>query len=287
MALSYVQKELWANTILALFPEMLVADRIANTNVIADSRADKWHITAASDVSVADVSDAADLTYDDVTDTDTEVTVNFDKAMKLIDYDSNKVETSINYMPTYIRRGAERLADALDAAVLSVHGDAGSNFDNGGTDWQFTKDTCAEIPAFFGKLSKACKDLNWPEASQKYLVVPSGFKEAILTYSGGRESALGDSDITSGRNDAFVYGGFNVFISNNLTTVSTTDHGLCGIVGDGIALGKQIDPASVEMMRAEGRFADLYRARLRAGYKVYRDTALIDVELNSTTVATS
>jgi len=287
MALSYVQKELWANSIIALFDEMTVMGRVANREVIADTRADKWHIVAASDVSVTDVDDSADITYADLTDTDTEVTVNYDKAFSLVDYDSNKVETSINYMPTYLRRGSERLADALDTAMLASHGDAGSNFDEGGTDWQFTKDTCAEIPAFMGKLSKAVKDLSWPEAAPRYIVAPSGFKEAILTYTGGRATALGDTDITQGRPDAFFYGGFNVFISNNCDTVSTTTHGLCGLVGDAFALGVQVDPNSMEMMRSESRFADIYRGRLRAGHKVYRSSALVDIEFNSTVVATT
>jgi len=287
MALSYVQKELWANSILSLFETATVMGRVVNRNLIADTMADKWHITGSSEVAVEDVSDSSDLSYDDLTDTDVEVTVNFDKAFKLIDYDSNKVETSINYMPTYIRRGAYKLTDALDTALLGDHASAGSNFDNGGTDWQFSMTTCAEIPVFFGKLAKAVKDLDWPESQPRYLVVPSGFKEAILTYTGGRESALGDSDLTQGRPDAFVYGGFNCFISNNCATVSTTTHGLCGLVGDGMCLGVQIDPNSMESMRAEGRFADLYRGRMRAGHKVYRSSAVVDVELNSTVVATS
>ena len=287
MALTKVQQELWANGITALYETASIGERICNTDLIKDTQADKWHIVAAGDVDVSDVNDAADITYDAMTDTDTEVVPNYDKSFSLIDYDTNRVETSIDYAPTYIRRGGYKLMNGLDAGILSVHGDAGSNFDNGGTDWQFTKTTCAEIPVFFGKLSKAAKDLDWPEAQPRFLVVPSGFKEAILTYTGGRESALGDSDLTMGRPDAFVYGGFNCFISNNLTTVSTTLHGLCGLVGEGIALGKQINPSSMEQMRAESRLATLTRGRMKAGYKVYRSSALIDVELNSTVVATS
>jgi hypothetical protein len=287
MALTKVQKELWANGMVALYETMSIGERICNTNLIQDTQADKWHIPAASDVDVSDVDDSTDITYDELTDTETEVTPNFDKKFSVIDYDTNKVQTSIDYAPTYIRRGGYKLINALDAAILSVHAQAGSNFDNAGTDWQFTKSTCAEMPAFFGKLAKAVKDLDWPEAQAKFLIVPSGFKEAILTYTGGRESALGDSDLTQGRSDAFVYGGFNCFISNNLTTVSTTTHGLCGLVGEGIALGKQINPESIEQFRTEGRFALATRGRMKAGYKVYRDTALVDVEINSTVVATS
>ena len=287
MALTKVQQELWANTMQALFETLTLVGRVANRNLIKDTRADVWHIVAASDVSVTDVDDTADLTFDALTDTEVQVTPNFDKAFSLIDLDTNKVESAINYMPTYLQRGAYKLVNALDTAVWGEYANAGSTFDNGGTDWQFTKDTAANIPAFFGKLSKAVKDLDWPEAAPKYLIGPSGFKEAILTYTGGRESALGDSDITQGRPDMFMYGGFNVGISNNLTTETSTTHGLCGLVGDGIALATQIDPSSIESFRTEGRFATAYRGRMKAGHKVHRSASVVDVEFNETVVATS
>jgi hypothetical protein len=288
MALTKVQQELWANTMVELFETMTVAGRIVNRNVIQDTRADKWHITAAAEVSIASVADGSDITYNALTDTVTEVVPTFDKAFSLMDLDTNRVETAIDYMPTYLKRGAYQLSDGLDAGVLGLHAQAGTDFfESGSTPWQFTKDTCADIPGFLGKLAKVCKDNDWPEGQQKYLVAPSGFKEAVLTYTGGRESALGDSDLTAGRPDAFVYGGFNVFISNNLTTASTVTHALCGLVGDGIALGVQVDPSSMESMRAESRFGTLYRGRMKAGYKVYRSSALIDVNLNEVVVATS
>ena len=289
MALTKVQQELWANTMQALFETLTVAGRVVNRNVIADTRADKWHITAASEVSVADVSDSTDITYDSLTDTVVEITPNFDKKFSLIDLDTNGVESAIDYMPTYLRRGAYKLTDALDEAILGNYTAAGNDFfeDGASAAWQFTVSTCAEIPAFFGKLSKLAKDLDWPESAPKYIIAPSGFKEAILTYTGGRESALGDSDLTNGRSDMFVYGGFNIGISNNCTTASSVTHGLAGLVGDGIALGTQINPSSIESMRAESRFGTLYRGRMKAGHKVHRSSAVVDVEFNSTVVATS
>ena len=288
MALTKVQQELWSNTMIALFETMTVAGRVVNRNVIADTRNDSFHITAASEVSVSDVNDAADITYDALTDTETAITPNFDKAFSLLDLDTNKAETAIDYMQTYLRRGAYKLADELDADIFAdSYAAAGSNFQEGSTDWQFTKDTCAEIPAFYGKLAKAVKDLDWPEGQEKYIVIPSGMKEAILTYTGGRATAMGDSKLANGSSDVFTYGGFTNLVSNNLTTESTTTHGLCGLVGDGIALGVQVDPSSIESMRAESRFGTLYRGRMKAAHKVYRDTAVVDVEFNSTVVATS
>jgi hypothetical protein len=288
MALTKVQQEVWSNTMVELFETMTVAGRVVNRNVIADTRADKWHITAGADVSVASVADGSDITYDALTDTETTITPTFDKAFSLMDLDTNKVETAIDYMPTYLKRGAYKLADGLDEGILGLHAQAGTDFyESGSTAWQFTKDTCADMPGFLGKLSKVCKDNDWPDAQEKYLIAPSGFKEAVLTYTGGRESALGDSALTAGRADAFLYGGFNVFISNNLATASTVTHGLCGLVGDGIALGVQVDPSSMESMRAESRFGTLYRGRMKAGYKVYRSSAVIDVNFNEVVVATS
>jgi hypothetical protein len=285
-----IQQELWAQEIVALFETDLWAARVCNRDLINGTglNADKWHIVAASAVSTANVSDAADLTYAETTDTETEVTVNFDKSFSLINYDTVKSEAAIPYFQTYARRGAYQLMDDLDTDILAdSYAAAGTVFDNGGTDWQFTKDTCAEIPAFFGKLSKVAKDNDWPSSMQKYAIVPSGMLEAIITYTGGRESDFGDSVLTAGMNNAFTYSGWNIFTSNNCTTVSTTTHGVAGLVGDGIALGLQIDPSSIESMRSEGRFGDLIRGRAKAGHKVYRDTAVIDIEFNSTTVATS
>jgi len=287
MALSNLQRELWANTLVALFNENAWMNRLINTNVVGDTMGDVFHIIGAGDVAVEDVDDDADLSYDELTDTNVSLTPNFDKAFKFIHKDTDKTGTNLNAIPTYVARGAERLIDAWDASILADHASTGSNFDNGGTDWQFTKDTAAEIPVFMAKLEKAVVDLNWPDASEKYIVAPSGFKEAILTYTGGRASDLGDSVLTQGLNNAFTYGGFNVFISNNCTTVSTTLHGLCGLVGNGIAGITQVNPNSIETLRAEGRFADLYRGRMRGGHKVYKTDAVVDIEFNSTVVATS
>ena len=290
MAMTKVQQELWAKEIIALFETDLWATRVCNTNLIqgTGSNADIWHITAAAAVSTADVNDAVDLTYAATTDTETQVTVNFDKAFSLINYDTVKSEAAMNYFQTYAKRGAYQLMDDLDTDILlDSYAAAGTVFDNGGTDWQFTKDTCAEIPAFFGKLSKVAKDNDWPSNMEKYAIVPSGMLEAIITYTGGKDSAFGDSVLTQGLNNAFVYAGWNIFVSNNCTTESSTTHGVAGLVGDGIALGMQIDPSSIESMRAEGKFGDLIRGRMKAGHKVYRSDSVVDIEFNSTVVSTT
>ena len=287
MALDDIQRTLWVKEVLMAYRTSAYAARLANHNLV-EKGANAWNVVTAGTMSSGDVNDGADITYSALSDTKVALTVGFDKNVPFIDYDTNGSQTNLDYLRVAMTDASAELIDALDAYILGQHADCGANFDNGGTDWQFTKCTAAEMPAFWGKLEKAVKDLNWADSKEKYLIAPSGFKEAILTYTGGRESAFGDSVLTAGLPGAFTYAGWNVFISNNCTTVSTTTHGIAGIVGDGFAVKPLIDQVTgMESGRAEGRHATWYRPRLRAVADVYRSAALVDVEFNSTVVATS
>ena len=286
MALDQIQRTLWVKEVLVAYRTMAYAARLANQNLVKKG-ANAWNVVTAGTMSSEDTNDAADITYGALSDTQVALSVGFDKIVPFIDYDTNGSQTNLDYLKVAMTDASAELVDALDAYLLSQHGDCGSNFDNATVDWQFTKTTCAEIPVFFGKLDKAVKDLNWADSKQRYIIAPSGFKEAIVTYTGGRESAFGDSVLTAGLPNAFTYGGWNVFISNNCTTVATTTHAIAGIVGDGFAVKPIIDQVvGMESGRAEGRLATWYRPRLRAVADVYRAAALVDIEFNSTVVAT-
>lgn len=287
MALDDIQRTLWIQEVLVAYRTTAYAARVANQNLV-EMGANAWNVVTAGTMSAADVDDSGTITYSALSDTKVALTVGFDKDVPFIDYDTNQSQTNLDYLRVAMSDASAELIDELDAYLLTQHGDAGANFDNGGTDWQFTKSTCAEIPAFFGKLDKAVKDLNWADTRQKYIIGPSGFKEAILTYTGGKDSAFGDSVLTAGLPNAFTYGGWNIFISGNCETVSTTTHGIAGLVGDGFAVKPIIDQVTaMESLRAEGKHATLYRPRLRAVADVYRAAALVDIEFNSTVVATT
>jgi len=287
MAMTAIQQEKWASTIDVFLETMTVAGQVADTNLVLEG-SDKWHIITPTDVSTFAVNDAVDITYSETTDSDTEVTKNFDQGFGLIVPDTVKMQSQGAWEQAYAMNGAYQLSSDLDVAFLANHASAGTDFDEAGTDWQFTKDTCAEIPAFFAKLRKHLRDQKVDGLGMPYIVGPTGFGEAIDTYVGGRESAYGDQVLLAGGQRAFTFNGFRVFVSNNCDTVSTTTHGLSGVMNYGYALGKYTSPQTIENVgRAEGRWADLIRGRTAAGYKVYRSAAVVDVEFNSTVVATS
>jgi len=265
MALTTMQQELWAAEIDEQLTTMTVAGQVCDTSVVPMEGGDKWHIILASDVSTFSVDDSTDITYSDTTDTEATVTKNFDKGFALAIYDTNKMQTRYAFQDIYARNGAYQLASDLDTAVLGDHA-SWTNFDNGGTDWQFTQTTCANLPAFFAKLKNTMRTAKVDNRGMPYVVGPEGLGEAIETYTGGRATDFGDQVILNGQARAFTYLGFRVFISSNCTTVSTTTHGMAGIMGYGQALGKYVDPKLIEDVgRLEGW----------------------DVEFNSTVVATS
>ena len=114
-----------------------------------------------------------------------------------------------------------------------------------------------------------------------------GFKEAMDLYFGRRETAMGDQLLLLGA-QGFMFNGWNVKWTNNLTDDGSAIHGIATMIGDGIALGVQIEPEDIEEVgRAEGDLATLVRARVAAGSIVYEADRVIDVEFDSTVVATS
>ena len=289
MALTKIQEEKWASTIVAQLETLHVATRITNRAVQIEG-SDKFHIVLASDVSSFTVADGSDITYDAQTDTSAEVEKNFDQGFALLLLDTNKMQTQVaGWEQTFISNGSYQIGQDLDAAILGLYTGAGTDsYETGSTDWQFTKDTCADIPGFFAKIRKTIRDAATDGLGKPYIVGPTGFGEAVDTYVGGRESVLGDQVLLAGGQRVFDFNGFNCYVSNNCVTAGSVTHGLAGVEGANVALGMYMTPDAIEVVgRSEGRFGDLVRGRLAAGHKVYRSTGLIDVNFNSTVVATS
>jgi len=289
MALTAQQVTLWNANMTMTERDQSYLMRVANQDLI-QSGATTWNVIHGTSLSTTTVNDAADITYGGLATTNTAITVNYDEIVPIIDYDTTQNGTTVQYLQRFAQDANLALINGLDSAAwAAAYAAAGSDFfeDGSSTAWQFTKDTCADIPAFFGKLDKAAKDLNWPEGKTRYIIGPSGFKEAIITYTGGKDSALGDNYLTSGLPNAFTYAGWTIMTSGLLTSAASVTHGIAGVVGEGIAAKTLIGAVPVESMRSEGRIGTLYRPRLRAAHKVYDSQFVIDINFNDTVVATS
>ena len=285
MGMTNIKPTIWAAQLIQLLRENLISMNLVNRNVVPSSEGNSFKIVAAGDVSVRDVDEDANIQYDDPTDDLTTLTPNIDKYFGLLIKQSDIVQSQINWEQSYIQRGSYKLADALDAAIFGNYTGAGSDFYlTGTTPIQFTVTTCAEVPGFFAKLTKAADDLLWPSRG-RYVTGPPGFREAILTYTGRRETQLGDQFLVNAGMTQMM--GWNVGISTNLTSAGGTTHGLAGVQGDGIAAIIQVDPDDIQDVGlAEGRWGNLIRGRVKGAHGVYRSTTVIDVNFNDTVVAT-
>lgn len=288
MALTAIQRELWAAQLDAFLTTMTVAGSVCDRNVVPSmDGGDTWHLVTPSDVSTFSVGDGSDISYSLPTDANTSITKNFDKGFALLELDTNVMQSgNAGWIQAFASNGAYQLSSDLDTAILANHAAWTDFYLSGTTAIQFTTTTAAEVPIFFAKLRLALRDAKVDNLGMPYIVGPTQFGEALDSYNAQRATPYGDEITLSGGQRAFTYQGFRVFISNNCTDESSKTHGMAGIMGYGQALGTYLKPDMLEDLgRAESRYGNLYRGRLAAGFKVYRTTAVIDVNFNSNVVA--
>jgi hypothetical protein len=282
MGMTNAKQELWAKTMIALLKTKLVAEAICNPSVVLNAATSKFHIIGAGEVTVTNYDEDTDISYQDPSDTDTEFTFNLDKYFGVMVKDTDVNQTEISWESIYADRGAYGCVKALDASVFADHAAAGlDNYETGTTPWQLGS-AGADVPALFASVGAQLDAADAPQEG-RYIVLPPAGIQAIRLYGASKNSSFGDQVLMNGMVGNFM--GFSVFMSNNLTTVTTTIHGLAGVARENVAWKMQIDPSSIEQIRAQGRFANLIRGRIRAGHKVYRAGTLIDVNLNTTLLA--
>jgi len=282
MGMTNIKSEIWAQQIIALLATRLVAEGICNPHVVPSANGDKCHIVGAGEVTVDDYDSSEDIEYQDPDDTDTEFTYNVDKKFALMVHDKDIKQAAISWQELYASRGAYGLIKALDASVFADHASAGlDSYESSSTPWQLGA-AGADVPNLFAALAKQLNDADAPQEG-RYIVLPPIGIQAMQLYLTGKSTDFGNQVLLNGQIGRFM--GFDVHMSNNLTTAATTIHALAGVKGDGIAWKVQIDPNDIESLRSEGRFATLIRGRVLAGHKVYRSGIVVDVNLNTTLLA--
>lgn len=285
MAMANVIPELWAAEMVELLSEELVAKSIANTTIASSltMSGDQFHIPVAAEVSTAAYSEAVTtVTYSDPTDTVSTLTIDQDQYAALKVSDEEVRQASSDWQRVYARRMANRLMDDIDANVFAEYANAGLNsFETGSTDWQLGT-AGADFDDLVAALHQQLDTANAPTRG-RFLVLPPNGLQAARLHVGARATAFGDEVSRNGSVGSFM--GMEIYMSNNLTNETSTNHGLCGVKAESIALAIQVSPNDIEAIRLEGKFATGIRARAKWGVVSYRPGILIDVNLNETLLA--
>ena len=285
MSMDLFIPEIWAQKITQVLQKSLVGQAICNTEVTGEitKKGDLLHILAATAVSTDDYVAGTNITYEDATVTDTELSIDVDKVFALIVRDEDKLQAAAPWDQIFAQDGAYQLRNDLDVLILGEYANAGlDSYETGSTAWQLGA-TAGDVPKLLDSLNKQLNDANAP-MDGRYIVAPSILTQAFQRYVMGVSTDFGSEVLQNGSMGKL--GGFEIFASNNCTSGGGTTHGLCGVKGNSIALANQIAPNSIQNLGpAEGQFGDLVRGRLLAGHKTYRAATLIDINLNTTLLA--
>ena len=283
MAISNFIPELWTNEALDTLKNTLVAEKVCDMsyNSMVVNEGDKIHILKHAAVSDAAYPASSNITYSALSDGTSDLDIDQKRYFAFEVPDLDKVQSKPEFVSKAAANGAYDIADYFDALLLGEYANASlDSYESSTTDWQFTTATAADIPMLFASLVRQLQTANAPMRAMPFLIAPPTLGEAINVYFGGKATDR-TAIIANGFKGNFF--GINVYISNNCTNETSSDHGLCGIEGQSIALVYQIK--KMEALRLEGRFSDGVRSLVVGGLKTYRPEILIDVNLNSTIMA--
>jgi hypothetical protein len=240
-------------------------------------------IIGADAVSVASYPVSDNITYAAAADTDNTLTVDKDFYGAVKVEDDTARQSPIDIMPVYARDIARKLAEQWesDGLAAAYAGAAADSYETGTTPWQLGS-AGADVPKMLTGINKTLDDVGAPRAG-RYIILPTIGVQALTLYAASRATNFGDSASQNGYVGSMF--GFDVYTSNKVTLDTGVYHAVAGVKGDGIAGAVAIPPGEVEEIRLEGRFASGVRARALYGWKVYRSSLLVDVNLNETLLA--
>ena len=280
MAISNFIPEIWTSGIVEILKKKLVAEAVTNRQYDGEVAANGnvVHIIGAGSVADNAYPASSNITYSAVSDTTSDLNINLNRYCAFEAPDLDVAQSKVAFVEMTTRDCAYQIADYFDTQVLAEYANASlDSYKTGSTAWQFLI-TCSDFPRLPAAIVRQLEAANAP-AGQPYMVLPPEGREAALRYLGPRASNLGDQVMTNGFIGNLM--GVNMYTSNNLDS----GHGLAGIEGDGIALAYQVN--MMEALRLEGRISDGVRMLVNGGIKTYRPAIQIDINLDTTLIATS
>jgi|6_EtaG_2_1085325.scaffolds.fasta_scaffold04760_4 hypothetical protein len=282
-----ITPEVWSNVVLAGLRQNLVGELICNKNFKQElwGKGDTLNIQTMGTLTDAQYTDS-NITYEALTDSNQQLVIDQEQYVAFKDEDAERNNISVNYMTEVMTDAGYQLGDFWDNQIMAEYANAGIVSQNpAAASWQITATTAANLPALFGALKRELKAANAP-AGSCYFIAPPEIEEAITLYFGSKGPASQYSDdYAKNANYAGKFFGVETFISNNCVTEGSNTHGLAGVMGTSIALAN--DVITDEALRLEGRIANGYRMLSIGGVKTYKAAISIDVDLNSTVIATS
>lgn len=286
MAITNFIPELWSAAIQLPFEKALVYGQPSVVNRKFEGQikqmGDTVNVTSISDPTIRTYDKAADLTTEDLTDANLKLLIDQGDYFSFRVNDVDKVQAAGDFQGPATSRAGFGLKDKVDQYIASLGtvaaGSGGIIANNrlgnltvvsGGTGKAGSGQVLADHVLI--DLQEKLENQSVPSEG-RYVIVPPAFVSALEKSSSfSRVDASGSSETLRNGIVGRAYG-FDVLVSNNTPTVSTSYKLVTAGIPDSITFANQI--LETEALRSQNRFADIVRGLNVYGAKILRPEGL-------------
>lgn len=282
--------ELWQAALIESFKNATVFGQspVASDRFTGDIKrlGDTVHVGTIGKISVTDYNPNADLTIGDLTVTDTALKINKAKSFGFYVEDVENLQTAGALDDPAVKAAVAEISDAVDKDIAEIFkNDAGSKLTGVkvhlGYPESAPKGDGAKQTPFEVLVSLATKlnQNNVPNDGNRYVVVGPQFYSGLLLDE--RVTKVDVAGTAEGLKNGIVARilGFDILLSNNIPTTGGREL-ICAGYNGAITLAMQIN--KVEKLRAEKRFADIYKGLAVYGAKAFMPKALATADCSFT-----
>lgn len=285
MSVNSFKPAIWSATMLDIFQKNLVFGNLANRDYEGDIRnlGDSVKINEIGDITISDYTknSTTAITVQELTDAQQTLYIDRAKmfAFKLDDVDN--AQTSPKLMDKAMARAAYNLKDNTDsylATMMSSGGHfAGLNSTELGS--TVTPLSCAStaVVVAFSWYDRILNQNNVP-TDGRWIVVPPAIAQQLVNARIIAETANSPAMVEGTKSVGNFYG-FNVFVSNNVYGVASSQWHVLAGHSMGLTFASQIN--KVEAYRDPNSFSDVVRGLMVYGAKITRPNAIVKGVLTS------
>lgn len=277
MAITNFIPELWAAAVQAPFEKSLVFGQpsVANRKYEGMIRqmGDTVHVTSIANPTIRTYDKTADLTIEDLADSDETLVIDQGDYFAFRVNDVDKVQAAGDFEGPGLRQASYGLRDAVDSYIASLFTE---NVSTGGpiADNRLGAITVVEgentgAHSAYGVLVKLRERLDAQSVplDGRYVVVHPGFISALSFDERFTDNSASTTVETLRNGFVSRVQGFDILVSNNLPTSGGATTITAG-VPDALSFANQI--TETESLRAQNRFADIVRGLNIYGAKIFR-----------------
>ena len=262
--------EIWAREQQEIFYKENIAMKIADTSFKGQmSFGDTLNRPYRSTNAVQAYVRGTDITINDKTDTNEQLSVNRQFATGFYMDDFDKIQSNYDLISKYAQDDGILLSNQVDADVLGEYGNATSTVDDGtlgGTAGNAIALTTSNVALIVGAAKRKLRKQNIP-LNDLFGAISPEFEDILIQYGAGRDTVMGDGLNKEGAIMNFY--GFNLYGSNQLAgsavlTMAVDPTNTNTVVIDGITFTAVTTIGTTAGNFLVGSDADTSRANLAA-----------------------